>query len=129
MHCFPIVSRHHLNCIPRTAVEERAIGSFANTLLTPDAEIRINFNATEGRMIFIRDPKHARLDRAVFDARRGAGATRATVCRDCEDTRSLFASRFSVTLRHGPVLFYDVEHDLMGSVLQEWRAKVKTRLL
>lgn len=70
MQCFPIVGWHHLNRVPGTAVEESAIRSFANAFLTADTEIRINFNAAKGRMILVRDPKHARFDGAIFNARR-----------------------------------------------------------
>ncbi len=113
MHCFPIVGWHHLDRVPRTSVEKRAIGTFANTFLTTYTEIWVDFNSPEWRMIFIRDPKHARFDWTVFNAGWRSGATGTAVCGDCENARSLFASRFPVSLGHGPVLFYDVIHGLM----------------
>src|SRR5947208_2636617 len=78
MHGFPIVGRNHLNCIPRTAIEEGAVRAFAGALLTANAEIRIDFDAAEGWMIFIGHPEHAGFDGAVFDARGRAGAAGAT---------------------------------------------------
>ena len=110
MHRFPIVSWHHFNSIPGTAIEKRAVGAFANALLTTDAEVWINFNSSEGRMVFIRDPKHACFDGAVFNASGRSGTTGTAVCRNRENARLLLACCFPVPHGHGPVLFYDVIH-------------------
>ncbi len=37
VHSFPVVSWHHLDRVPRTAIEKRAVGTFAGALLTADA--------------------------------------------------------------------------------------------
>ena len=110
MYCFPVVSGYHLNSVPGTTIEKRAVGAFANTLLTTDAKVWINFNPSEWRMVFIRDPKHACFNRAVFDASWRSGTSGTTVCGDGENARPFFAGRFPVSLGHGPVLFYDVIH-------------------
>jgi hypothetical protein len=96
MHGFPIIGRHHLDRIPRTAIQERAVWSFAYAFLTADAEIRIDFNTAEWRMIFVRHPKHAGFDRTVFDAGWGARAPRAAVGCDRKYSRSLLARRLAV---------------------------------
>ncbi len=64
---FPVFRRYHLDRVPWTTVEKRAVGTFANALLATNAEIRINFNATEGWVIFVGHPKHTRLDRTILD--------------------------------------------------------------
>ena len=112
MHGFPIIRRNHFNRIPRTAVEEGAVRAFARALLATNAKVGIDFDAAEGWVIFVRDPKHAGFDWAVFDAGRGAGAASAAVGGDGEDARPLLAGGFTVALRHGPILFYDIEHVL-----------------
>lgn len=110
MYAFPIVSRHHLDRIPGTAVEKRAVRTFARTLLAADAKIRIDFDSAERRMVLVRHPEHAGFDWTILDARRRSGATRAAVGGDREDARTLLSSSFAVTLRHWPVLVYDVVH-------------------
>ena len=110
MHGFPVVGRHHLDRIPRTAIEKRAVRTFARALLTTDAEIRIDFDSSEWRMVFIRHPEHAGFDRTVLDTCRRTGATGAAVGGNRQDARPLFSSGFSVALRHWPVLVYDVVH-------------------
>src|SRR5215208_585136 len=62
VHSLPIVSGHHLDRVPRTAIEERAVRSFAGALLTTDAEIWIDFDSSERRMVLIRDPEHTGFD-------------------------------------------------------------------
>jgi hypothetical protein len=98
MHGFPIISRHHLDCVPGTTIEERAVWSFAYAFLTADAEIRIDFDTAEWRMIFVRHPKHAGFDRTVFDAGWGACAPRAAIGGDRKNSRSLLARRLAVAL-------------------------------
>src|SRR5207302_10036096 len=74
-----------------------------------NTQIRIDFDATEGRMIFVRHPEHAGFDWAVLDACGRAGASGATVSRDREYARLLFARGFAVADRHRRMLFDDVE--------------------
>ena len=112
MHAFPVVGRHHLDRVPGTAIEKRAIRTFARTLLAADTEIRIDFDSSKWRMVFIRHPEHAGFDRTVLDTCRRTGATGAAVSGDREDARPLFSRRFAVALRHWPVLVYDVVHVL-----------------
>src|SRR2546421_3185964 len=110
VHCFPILGRNHLNRIPRTAVEKRSIRSFARAFLTADAKIRIDFDASEWRMIFVRHPEHAGFDRTVFDTCGRAGTASAAIRRDCEDARLLLAGSFAVADRHGPLLLDHVKN-------------------
>src|SRR6266446_7757319 len=61
---------HHDDGVPRTAIEEAAVGAFAKALFTADAENRVDLDAAKRRTVFIRDPEHAVRDRAVFHAGR-----------------------------------------------------------
>ena len=110
MHRFPVVRGHHLYCIPGAAIQKRAILAFADTFLTANAEIRINFNASERRMVLVGNPKHACFDRAILDASRRACAASAAVSRDRKYARLFLASGFAVAFRHGPMFFNDVVH-------------------
>jgi hypothetical protein len=105
---FPILSGHHLNCVPGTAVEKRTIWTFAYALLAANAKIGINFNAAKRRVILVGYPEHARFDGAIFNARGGARAASATIGRNRQDARLLFASGLAIALRHRPVFFYNV---------------------
>src|SRR5215213_9307753 len=104
----PIVSRHHLDRIPRTPIEKRAVRTFAGTLLTTDAEIWIDFDSAKRRMVLIRHPEHTRFNRTILDTGGRAGATSTTIGGDCKYPGALFASRLTVALRHRPMLFYNV---------------------
>ena len=97
MHSFPVVSRHHLDRVPRTAIKKRPIGTFAGTFLTTDAEVRIDLDTSKRRVVFIRHPEHARLDRTLLNARRRAGATGAAVGGDGKYARALLSLRLPVT--------------------------------
>ena len=70
MHGFPVVSRNHLDRIPRTTIEKCSVRTFTGALLTTDAEVRIDFDSAKGSMIFIGYPEHAGLDRAILDTGR-----------------------------------------------------------
>ena len=70
MYRFPVVSGHHLDSVPRTAVEKRAIGTFAGALLAANAQVRIYFDSSKWRMIFIGHPEHAGFNRTILDTRR-----------------------------------------------------------
>lgn len=98
MYRFPIVGWHHFDRIPGAAVEEGAVRAFADALLAADAEIRIYFDASEWRMIFVGHPEHASFNRTILDARRRARATGATVSGDCKYSRPLLAGRLAVSL-------------------------------
>jgi hypothetical protein len=82
--------------------------------LTSNAEVRVYFDSTEGRMVFIRHPEHASFNRTIFDTCRRARAARATVSRNCEYARPLLSRRLSVALRHRPMFLYDVEHPFLS---------------
>jgi len=94
---FPVLSGNHLNRVPRTAVEKRAVRALANTLLAANTKIGIDFDSSERRVILVRYPKHASFDRTILDARRRACAPGATVGSDCQNARFLLARRLSVT--------------------------------
>lgn len=96
MHHFPILSRNHFDCIPRTAIEKSSIGSFAGAFLTANTEVRIDLDAAKRRMILIGYPEHASFDRTVFDARWRAGASRAAISGNREDARLLLTRGFAV---------------------------------
>ena len=98
MHGFPVVGGDHFNRVPGAAIEEGAVGAFARAFLTADAEIWIDFDTTERRMILVWNPEHAGFDRAVFDAGRGTGATCAAVGCDRQYSRSLLARRLAIAL-------------------------------
>ena len=70
MNGFPVIGRYHFNCIPGAAIEKCAVWSFADALLAANAEIWIDFDASERRMIFVGHPEHTCFDGTVFDARR-----------------------------------------------------------
>lgn len=125
MNCFPIVSGHHFNRVPGTAIEKSPIWSFADAFLTPDAEIRVDFDAAKRRVIFVRHPKHARFDRAIFDTCRRTRTARAAVRGDGEYARLLFASRLTVANRHGPMFFYNVEH-IRSQKVRDQNSEVRT---
>src|SRR5438874_3785650 len=76
---FYFLDRHHLDRVPRTAIEERAIRALADAFLAADAELRIHFDPAVGRMIFVGNPKHAVSHRTVRHASRRPGASRATL--------------------------------------------------
>ncbi len=98
MNRFPVIGRYHLNRVPWAAIEKRTIGSFADALLTANAEIGIHFNTSERRMVFVGHPEHASFDWTVFDTSRRACATGAAVGGDGENAWPLFAGRLTVAL-------------------------------
>ena len=117
MHCFPVIGRHHLDRVPRTTVEKRAVGTLGGALLAADAEIRIYFDSAERWMVFIGHPKHTGFNRTVLDTRRRSRAARAAIRGDCEYAWPLLACGLSVAQRHRPVFVYDVEHPLLSLTL------------
>src|SRR5437764_6343776 len=110
VHGLPVFRGNHLDCVPRAAVEESAVGAFADALLAADAEVWVNLYATEGRVVVVGNPEHARLDGAVLDAGGRACTARTAVGRDGEQARLLLARRLAVALRHRPMLFDDFDH-------------------
>ena len=107
---FPVVCWNHLDGVPWASIQKRPVWSFARALLATNTEVRIYFNSSKRRVIFVRYPKHAGFDRTILDARRRTGATRTAVGGNREDARPLFTGSFAVALRHWPVLVYDVVH-------------------
>jgi len=81
-HCtsffFDLGRVHHYDRIPWATVEEASVGSFAGALLATDAEDRVHLDSPKRWVIFVGNPEHAVLNRAILDARRGAGTARAT---------------------------------------------------
>jgi hypothetical protein len=57
---------HHYDGVPRTAIQEAPVRTFAETLFAANTKDGINLNATEWRVVFVIHPKHAILDRAVL---------------------------------------------------------------
>jgi hypothetical protein len=114
MQRFPIVGWDHLDRVPRTAIEKRAVRTFARTLLTANAEIRIDFDPSKRRVVVIGNPEHTGLNRTIFDTRRRPGAARAAIGGDCQYAWTLLARRLSVALRHWPVFVYDIEHSFLS---------------
>ena len=114
MERFPIVGWDHLDRVPGTAIEKRAIRAFARTLLTANAEIRIDFDPSKRRVVLVGNPKHTGFNRTIFDTRRRTGAAGAAISRDRQYARALLARRLSVALRHWPVLVYDIEHPFLS---------------
>ena len=98
VHCFPVVSRHHFDCVPGAAVEESAIRALADAFLAADAKIRIYFDAPKRWVIFVGHPEHAGFNWTVFDAGWRAGATRAAVSGDRKYSRPLLTRRLAVAL-------------------------------
>lgn len=98
VNCLPIVGGDHFDCVPGTAIEKRAVRSFADAFLTSDTKIWINLNPAKGRMIFVRYPEHAGFDWAILDARRRTGAARAAVRGNGEDAWALLSRCLAVAL-------------------------------
>src|SRR4051812_24851514 len=113
VHRLPVVGRHHLDCVPRTAVEERAVRPLADALLAADAEVRVNLYPPEGRVVFVGNPEHTRINGTVLDARGRARTARAAIGGDGEYARLLLARRLAVADRHRPVLFDYSNHSLL----------------
>lgn len=98
MDCLPIVSGYHFDRVPGTTVEERTIGTFADALLTTNAQIRIDLDSSERWVVLVRYPEHACFDRTIFDARRRTRAASATVCSYRQNARTLLSCRLAVAL-------------------------------
>src|SRR5262249_18896729 len=94
---------HHDDGVPRTAIQEAAVRSFADTLLATDTQNRIHLDAAERRMVFVWNPEHAVFHRAVFDARRRSSTTRAAF-RDHGKFFGFFLARCGDALGAGLVL-------------------------
>src|SRR6266850_1445670 len=74
----------HDDGIPRTAIEEAAVGALAEAFLAADAQNRVNLDAPKRWTVFVRHPKHAVLDGAVFHAGRRSRAPGAAFGDDSE---------------------------------------------
>ena len=90
---FDFFGGEHFDGVPGAAVEEGAVGAFGGTLLTADAELGIDFDAAEGRVVLIGDPVHAVGDGAIGDAGGRARAARAALGDDGELLGLLLARR------------------------------------
>ena len=110
MQSFPVVSRYHFDSIPRTTIQESTVRSFARALLTTNAQVRVDFDASKWWVILIWHPKHTRFDRTVLDACRGTGTSSAAVGSDSENARAFLARGLTVAFGHWPMFIYDVEH-------------------
>ena len=71
MRGLPVTGRDHPNRIPGTAIEKNPVRPLADAFRAPDARGLIHFNAAEGRMVCIRHPEHAHIDRTINDAKLG----------------------------------------------------------
>ena len=56
----------HDDSVPWAAVEETAVGAFAEALLASDAKDGIDLDAPEGRIVFVRHPEHAIFYGTIF---------------------------------------------------------------
>ena len=90
MSRFPFVGRDHLDSIPRTTIQKSTVRTFTDALLATNAEIGVDFDVTKGRMVFVRDPKHAIFHWTIRDASRRPGAARTAFGDDCKLLRLLF---------------------------------------
>jgi hypothetical protein len=84
---------NHIDGIPRTAFQKRAIGSLTSAKFAPDAKQGINDNTSKRRMIEVRRPIHAVRHRAVLDARRRSGTPRAALIDHGKNVRLALALR------------------------------------
>ena len=50
---------HHLDGVPWAAIQKTSVGAFARALFAADTELRINLDATEGRVLLVNHPIHA----------------------------------------------------------------------
>jgi len=81
--CFHLLGRNHLNGVPRAPIQKTSIRAFAGALLAANTELRINFDTSEGRVVFILHPIHAVRDGAIRNAGRRTGAPGAALGDDC----------------------------------------------
>jgi hypothetical protein len=81
----------HRDRVPRTAIQKTPIRPFADAFFAADAQNGIHLDPSKGRIIFVRYPEHAIFDRAIFHARRGAGAPGAALGYNRKFFRFLFA--------------------------------------
>src|SRR5712692_4913766 len=55
---FDVFNRHHFDGVPGTAIQERAVGALAGAFLAANAQERVDFDASEGRVFIVGDPVH-----------------------------------------------------------------------
>ena len=89
---------HHDDRVPRAAIEEAAIRAFAEALLAPDAQNRVDLDAPERRIVLVGHPEHAIFHRAVLHAGRRSGAASAAL-RDYSQFFWLLLARGGDSLR------------------------------
>src|SRR5258708_20895221 len=90
----------HDDGVPRAAIEEAAVGAFAEALLAADALDGVNLDAPERRIVLVRHPEHAIFHRTVLHARCASRATRAALG-DYGQFFRFFLARGSDALRAG----------------------------
>jgi hypothetical protein len=67
----------HNNRIPWATVEEAPVGSLAGAFFATDAQDGIDLYSPKRWVVFVGNPEHAILNRAIFDTGWGAGTARA----------------------------------------------------
>src|SRR6266852_2034458 len=82
---------HHDDGVPRTAIQEAAVGAFAEALLAADALEGVNLDAPERRIVLVRNPKHAVFHRTIFNAGGRSGAAGAALGNNGQFFRLLLA--------------------------------------
>jgi hypothetical protein len=128
VHGFPIIGGHHFDCVPGTAIQKRAIWSLADAFLAANAQIRINFDPSEWRMIFVGHPEHAGFNGTVLNASRRSRTSRAAVGCNRKYSRPLLARRLAIALRHRPMFFYDIEQSFGPFLSFVWDKFLKSTL-
>ncbi len=98
VHGFPIIGGDHLNGVPRAAIQKSAVRALADAFLAADAEVRIDLDAPEWRVIFVGHPEHTRFNWTILDAGRRTGTPGAAVGSYRKDARSLLACCLAITL-------------------------------
>jgi len=88
---FKLRNRHHIDSVPRAALEKGAVGAFAGAQFAADAQQRIDDNPAKRRVVRVRAPEHAIFHRAILDARRRTRAARAILIDHRENVRLALA--------------------------------------
>ena len=102
--------RHHVDCIPRAAIQERTVRTLSGAFRATDTGALVDLNAAEGRIVRIGHPKHASFNRTVFDTGGRARATGTAISCDGQNPGSLFSRSLSVPDGHRPLFFDNVVH-------------------
>src|SRR5258708_39241474 len=89
---------HHDDGVPRAAIQEAAVGAFAEALLAADTLDGVNLDAPERRIVLVRHPEHAVFHPAVLDAGGPSRPTGAALRNDGQFFR-FFLARGGDSLR------------------------------